>query len=75
MDWAEAVSCTGTCPETPKDKFMDNSSGILNPYLQLATPSGWANYMFQTNQGPQFPRKSVQIRRTSAPKAGDEGVG
>jgi hypothetical protein len=42
------------CPITPQFKFVDNSTGVLDPYLEIATQYGWANYMFQTNQGPSF---------------------
>ena len=55
MDGAAGVSCSGTCPTQPQFKFVANTNSILNPYLNLATQYGWANYMFQTNQGPSFP--------------------
>ena len=29
-----------------------HSLGSLNPYLDMVKQYGWANYMFQTNQGP-----------------------
>src|SRR6202035_3973132 len=55
MDGASEIACSGTCPPKPQFKFVSNSGGVLNPYLDLATQYGWANYMFQTNQGPSFP--------------------
>jgi hypothetical protein len=55
MDGAGDVACSGTCPPKPQFTVVDNSTGIVNPYLQLARQYGWANYMFQTNQGPSFP--------------------
>jgi phospholipase C len=55
MDGASGISCSGSCPKTPQFRFVDNSAGIVSPYLDLATQYGWANYMFQTNQGPSFP--------------------
>jgi len=40
--------------------------GILAPYLTLATTYGWANFMFQTNQGPSFPAHQFIFGGTSA---------
>ena len=70
-----AAGCSGTCPPTPQFKYVDNSSGILNPYLQLATQYGWANYMFQTNQGPSFPAHQFIFGGTSAPNAVADALG
>jgi hypothetical protein len=41
----------------------------LDPYLQLATQFGWANYFFQTNQGPSMPAHQFLLAGTSAPTA------
>jgi Phosphoesterase family len=41
--------------------------GILDPYFQIANQYGWANYMFQTNQGPSFPAHQFLFSGTSAP--------
>ena len=47
---AEMASlCTGTCLSQPAFRYVDNSTGILNPYLEMVREYGWANYMFQTN--------------------------
>jgi len=54
---------------------VDNSAGIVNPYLDLATQYGWANYMFQTNQGPSFPAHQFIFGGTSAPSAADDAAG
>ena len=48
---------------------------IVNPYLDLATQYGWANYMFQTNQGPSFPAHQFLFGGTSAPSAADDAAG
>jgi phosphoesterase family protein len=59
------------CPEytyVPNLKF-DEVHGILDPYYQLAEQYGYANYMFQTNQGPSFPAHQFLISGTSAPTA------
>jgi hypothetical protein len=66
---------SGPCPTEPQFKFVDNSTGILNPYLELATRYGLANYMFQTNQGPSFPAHQYLFGGTSAPTADDDAAG
>src|SRR6267154_867011 len=79
MDGAGDVSCSGTCPSQPQFRFVANPNagnhGILDPYLTLATQYGWANYMFQTNQGPSFPAHQFIFGGTSAPNAGDDHMG
>src|SRR5579862_326662 len=74
MDGAGDISCSGICPPKPQFKFVSNSSGILKPYLNLATQYGWANYMFQTNQGPSFPAHQLLFGGTSAPSAADDAA-
>ena len=75
MDGAAGVQCSGTCPSQPQFRYVDNSTGILNPYLTLATQYGWANQMFQTNQGPSFPAHQFVFGGTSAPSAVDDAAG
>jgi phospholipase C len=75
MDGAGNIPCSGTCSSKPQFRFVDNSKGILNPYLDLATQYGWANYMFQTNQGPSFPAHQFIFGGTAAPSTGDDKAG
>jgi phospholipase C len=76
MDGAGDIVCGyGTCPTKPQFKYVDNSTGIVNPYLDLATQYGWANYMFQTNQGPSYPAHQFIFGGTSAPSAEDDAAG
>src|ERR1700722_2287487 len=75
MDGAAAIHCSGTCPAQPQFRYVDNSTGTLNPYLELATQFGWANLMFQTNQGPSFPAHQFLFGGTSAPSAADDAAG
>src|SRR5882762_1553538 len=79
MDGAGDVACAGTCPGQPQFRFVANPSagrhGILDPYLTLATQYGWANYMFQTNQGPSFPAHQFIFGGTSAPTQADDAAG
>ncbi|MGA2740106.1 MAG: Ig-like domain-containing protein [Bryobacteraceae bacterium] len=74
MDSAADVSCSGTCPTRPQFAYVDNSTGLLDPYLTIATQYGWANYMFQTNQGPSFPAHQFLFGGTSAPSAADDAA-
>jgi phospholipase C len=73
MDGADeiAVSCNpgakGCPPEHAQFKYVDNSSGLLNPYFQLAQQYTFADRMFQTNQGPSFPAHQFIISGTSKP--------
>ena len=41
----------------------------------IAARYGWANRMFQTNQGPSYPAHQFLFGGTSAPTAGDDAVG
>ena len=75
MDGAALVACSGTCLTQPQFRYVDNSTGTLNPYLELARQYGWANYMFQTNQGPSFPAHQFLFGGTSAPTTPDDAAG
>lgn len=79
MDGAAGIQCTPVqkCMNVPNPqfKYVDNSTGILNPYLAMVTQYGWANFMFQTNQGPSFPAHQFLFGATSAPSAADDQIG
>jgi|HubBroStandDraft_4_1064222.scaffolds.fasta_scaffold41190_2 phospholipase C len=76
MDGAGDVACTGTCTGAKLQfRYVDNSKNIVTPYLTMATQYGWANYMFQTNQGPSFPAHQFLFGGTSAPSAADDAAG
>ncbi len=45
---------------------------LLDPYLTFAKQYGWANYMFQTNQGPSYPAHQYLFAGTSAVTAADD---
>ena len=72
---ADDSNCTGDCPTRYAYRYVSNTESILNPYLTLATSYGWANYMFQTNQGPSFPAHQFLFGGTSAPSAADDAIG
>ncbi|MGO8983336.1 MAG: alkaline phosphatase family protein [Terriglobales bacterium] len=48
---------------------------ILDPYINMAQRWGWANYMYQTNQGPSYPAHQFIFGGTSAPSAQDDSQG
>jgi phospholipase C len=78
MDGAAGVSCSGTCLTQPQFRFAtgDSTAGYtLQPYLDLATQYGWANYMFQTNEGPSYPAHQYIFGATSALNAADDASG
>jgi phospholipase C len=67
--------CGAACPPDAQWKYVSYKIGILNPYLQLATQYGFANAMFQTNQGPSYPAHQFLFGGTSAPSAADDDAG
>jgi phospholipase C len=54
-------------PANPQYRFVDNSTGLVQPYFDIAKQYGWANRNFQTNQGPSFSAHQFFIAGTSAP--------
>ena len=54
-------------PRNPQFKYADNSTGLMQPYFDIATNYGFSNRMFQTNQGPSFPAHQFIFGGTSAP--------
>jgi phospholipase C len=79
MDGQAAVGCDedngSNCPTNAQFDYVDYTTGVLNPYLAMATQYGWANYMFQTNQGPSLPAHQYIFGATSAPSASDDASG
>jgi phospholipase C len=75
MDGADKVGCIGTCSPNPQFAYVDNSTHLVDPYLNLAARYGWANYMFQTNQGPSTPAHLFLFGGTSAPTAAADAGG
>ena len=47
--------------------FYDYVTSEVDPYWQLAAQYGFANRMFQTNQGPSYPAHLFLVLGTSAP--------
>jgi phospholipase C len=51
----------------PQYAYVDNSTGTIQPYWDIAEKYGFANYFFQTSQGPSFPAHQFLLSGTSAP--------
>ena len=53
--------------QNPTVTNYNNTTGhLLDPYLTFAEQYGWANFMFQTNQGPSYPAHQFLFSGTSA---------
>jgi len=74
MDGAGNIFCK-QCPPNVEFTYVDNTYHVIDPYLFMATQYGWANYMFQTNQGPSFPAHQFIFGATSAPSRSDDHRG
>jgi phospholipase C len=65
------TSCpnNGHCPtlQNPQQTYVDNSNLTVQPYFDIAKNYGFANYMFQTSQGPSFEAHQFLFTGTSAP--------
>ena len=54
-------------PPNPQYRYVDNSTGLVQPYFDIAKQYGWANRMYQTNQGPSYSAHQFFLAGTSAP--------
>jgi phospholipase C len=53
----------------------DHSKGyLLDPYLTFAEQYGWANFMYQTNQGPSYPAHQFIFSGTSARSTAEDAA-
>jgi phospholipase C len=75
MDGAANVQCHSIAQPCPAKPAFGYVAGGVQPYLDLAKAYGWANYMFQTNQGPSFPAHQYLFGATAAPSAADDQQG
>jgi hypothetical protein len=62
------------CPTNSKNaldctEYAYVSDPAIAPYWQIAEDYGFANYMFQTSQGPSFPAHQFLLSGTSAPSS------
>ena len=72
MDRAEETDprCAAT-----KCSFGYVRAGDVAPYLTMAQQYGFANYMFQSNQGPSAPAHAFLFAGTSAANEADDAAG
>jgi phospholipase C len=63
-----ATGCPG--PTYPTYAYVQYKD--VAPYFQIASQYGYANYTFQTNQGPSFPAHQFIFGGTSQPGVGKE---
>ena len=61
--------CNVNGTQTPCPEYTTVDPSQLGPYFQMAANGGFANYMFQTNQGPSFPAHQFLFSGTSEPIA------
>jgi phospholipase C len=64
-----AKGVTG-CPGLAYPTYAYVEYSQVAPYFQIASQYGYANYMFQTNQGPSFPAHQFVFGGTSQPGNG-----
>src|ERR1700751_5102074 len=66
---------TAGCPAKCSFELVDpTGTPTIYPYLYMAQNFGWANRMFQTNQGPSAPAHQFLFAGTSAPSAADDAA-
>jgi phospholipase C len=69
--------CSGIShPTWAQYAYVENDANTtiptqIQPYFDIAKTYGFANYMFQTNQGPSFPAHQFLFSGTSAPVLND----
>jgi len=69
MNGLPSVNCSlGKC------SFQYVNPTDVSPYVTLAQRYGWANFMFQTNQGPSTPAHEFLFAGTSARDSADDAA-
>ena len=70
MDGADLIKCSPYYTPCPRNaQFHYVQQGDVEPYFQIARNYGFANRMFQSNQGPSFPAHQFLFGGTSQPEA------
>jgi len=69
MDGLSSIGCgKGNC------SFVYVNPADVVPYTTIAQQYGWANFMFQTNQGPSPAAHAIIFGGTAAPSASDDSA-
>ena len=64
----------GYVENTAVTNYNGSAGHLLDPYLTFAKDYGWANYMYQTNQGPSYSAHQFIFSGTSAATAADDAA-
>lgn len=64
--WNQFMYVENGVPLKYNNSYGKGTTHILDPYYTIATNYGWANYMYQTNQGPSYPAHQFIFGGTSA---------
>jgi len=64
----------GYVDNTAVTNYDGTSGHLLDPYLTYAKQYGWANFMYQTNQGPSYPAHQFIFSGTSARSAAEDAA-
>ncbi len=67
LDGACVAGTGANCISVPYAPYISVQQSVVQPYLSIAANYAWANYFFQTNQGPSFPAHQFLFSGTSAP--------
>jgi phospholipase C len=70
MDGACTINAYN-CGTTSNPEYTYVNGSNVAPYFNIAKQYGYANYFFQTNQGPSFPAHQFLFSGTSAPTYND----
>jgi phospholipase C len=62
----------GYVDNVPVTNYDGSAGHLLDPYLTYARQYGWANFMYQTNQGPSYPAHQYIFSGTSARSADED---
>jgi phospholipase C len=62
-------TCVVNGATIPCPQYTTVNASQISTYFQIAANGGFANYMFQTNQGPSFPAHQFLFTGTSEPIA------
>ena len=68
----DGLSSTGCSTNNCSFEYVNPAD--VAPYVIMAQQYGWANFMFQTNQGASAPAHQFIFAGTSAPDAGDDNA-
>jgi phospholipase C len=63
--WNQFMFVDNRVPIHYNNSYGQGTTHVLDPYLAFAQQYGWANFMYQTNQGPSYPAHQFIFGGTS----------